>query len=286
MDDPRGLILVEANWQASPLIALLQKTPSIRELVELRLVGTGEERDRLLFSDGPDSRRLAGFWQQVTDFWIAERWEAPVRLPDGIAMTRFPYLGGDCFWPLLGSDPRNRPEALYPDGRYRLSDRFAAELSGSTADDDALYDTYLARSAEGLADLEARWQHEMAVATGRDALCEVRFAPTLESAFRDTRLFHAPGSPNGPAYEVLALGLAARLEALLDRERDSLVDAVRVHARGFQGISQYQYPVHPVVAERLELRWASPGTAFRVGKNRWTHREATVRAIRWLDWTP
>ena len=283
--EERRLVLVEANWQANPLIALLQKTPALGALVELRPVQDQEERDRLLCSDGSDRRRLIGFWQQVTDFWIAERWIAPP-LPDGVPMTRFPYLEGNCFWPLAGTDPRNRPEAMYPEGRYRYSDRFAAELAGRDADDDELYGAYLDTSAAGLDALDAQLTHELDIASRRDAMCDVRIAAFLAGSHAGIKLFHAPGSPTGATYEALAAGLAAGLEAALGVAAGSLVEAVRVQARGFQGIAQFQFPVHPAVAARLQLGWSSPSVPVRYGKNLWTHRQATTRAIRWVDWVP
>lgn len=283
----RRLVLIEANWQAKPLITLLETTPAVGRTVEFRHVEQRHELDALLASGDPDLSRLVEVWQQVTDFWKPELWGRPAGLPGHARLVRFPVFDGHCFWPLAGSDPRNRSEPpFYPDGRYRFSDRIASTLAEHPGNDEALYDAYLQQSGEALGDPDTWLIAEIARMAGRDALCDAAFTLFFLQNYRRTRLFHAPGAPAGPVYRWLGVRLAERLASCIDADPPTLGAAVSRQALGLQGIAQFQYPVHPLVAGRLGLDWAPDGSRARFGKNAWDHRAAILRAIRWQAWAP
>ena len=173
-DLARPLVLMHANWQATPLATLLRKTPMLARAVEINPFDGHEPLEQILRSDRVDRTRLVAVWQQVTTFWLREEWEVPVDLPAGVELVRFPYLEARGVWPLAGSDPRNRPEDLYPDGRYGFSDHHAAALSDGGGSDDDLYASYLARSQAALPDLDAALIADLAMMAPRDALCDIR----------------------------------------------------------------------------------------------------------------
>ncbi len=282
----RPLVLVHANWQAAPLVTLLQRTPMLAGCVEIRLFDDHEPLGQILHSDRVDHGRLVAVWQQVTSFWLREAWVVPSGLASGVELVRFPYLEASCLWPLAGSDPRNQPEALYPDGRYRFSDRCAAALSQCGGSDDELYRAYLARSQAELPDLDAALIADLAMMATRDAICDIRFTLFFIDGFRRDKLLHAPASPAGAAYRWLAMRLAERLASRLGLDPAAAAAAVARHAHGLNGISQHQYPVHPDVAAHFGLEWCASETGFRFGGSLWTHREAVVRSIRWQEWAP
>ena len=283
----RPLVVIEADWQAKPLVTLLQTTPAVSRAVEFRQVEQRAGLDALLAGDGPARSRLVEVWQQVTDFWRPELWEPPPALPQGARLVRFPVLDGHCFWPLAGSDPRNASEPpCYPDGRYRFSDAVAAGLAEHPGDDATLYAAYLEQSSAAIGSMETRLIADIARMAGRDARCDVAFTLFFVQNYRRLRLFHAPGAPAGPVYRWLAMRLVEQLAPRLGADAATLGAAVARQALGLQGIAQFQYPVHPVVASELELDWAPPGSRTRFGKNDWDHRTATLRAIRWQPWTP
>ncbi len=284
---PRRLVLIEANWQAKPLVTLLQTTPAVSRAVEFRQVEQRAELDALLARDEPGRSRLMEVWQQVTDFWKPELWESRPALPDGARLVRFPVFDGHCFWPLAGSDPRNRSEPpFYPDGRYRFSDKVAARLADHPGDDAALYETYLRQSAAAIGDADTRLIAEIARMAGRDALCDIAFTLFFLENYRRLRLFHAPGAPAGPVYRWLGMRLIESMAPRIGADAATLGAAVARQALGLQGIAQFQCPVHPLVANDLALSWALPETRTRFGKNEWSHRTAMLRAIRWQGWTP
>ncbi len=285
-DPARPLLLVHANWQATPLVMLLRKTPMLARAVEIRLFDGHEPLEQILRSGRVDLTRLVAVWQQVTTFWLREEWAMPVELPDGVELVRFPYLEARCVWPLAGSDPRNRPEDLYPDGRYGFSDRHAAALSDSGGSDDELYGAYLARSQAALPDLDAALIADLAMMATRDALCDVRFTLFFIDGFRRGKLLHAPASPTGASYRWLAERLAERLAPRAGLDPAAAAAAVARQAHGLQGISQHQFPVHPGVATHFGLDWCDAATAYGCGGSWWTLREGCGRPSRGLDGAP
>ena len=282
----KPLVLVHANWQATPLVMLLRKTPMLAHAVEIRLFDDHEPLEQILRSDRVDRTRLVAVWQQVIAFWLREEWATPIDLPDSVELVRFPYLEARCFWPLAGSDPRNQPEDLYPHGRYGFSDRHAAALSESDGSDDELYAEYLARSQAAPQDLDAALIADLAMMATRDALCDIPFTLFFIDGFRREKLLHASASPTGASYRWLAMRLAERLAPRAGLDRAAAAAAVARQAYGLDGISQHQFPVHPGVVGHFGLNWCAPETAFRFGGSLWTHRDGIVRSIRWLDWAP
>ena len=282
----KPLVLVHANWQARPFVMLLQKTPAVARSVEIRLVDDHEPLDHILVSNALDRVHVVAVWQQVTTYWDKLQWGMPAHLPKGAELVRFPYLEGRCFWPLAGSDPRNVPEDLYPEGRYLFSDRCAAALADTAGSDDVLYERYLALSATEPAHLDAALIADLAMMATRDALCDIRFTLFFLERFRHTKLLHAPASPTGTSYQWLAMQLAERLAPRLGDDPAAVAAAVARQAHGLEGIAQHQFPVHPQVAAHLGLLWATPDGGYRFGNYLWSHREAILRSVHWLDWTP
>lgn len=283
----RPLILIDANWQAKPLIKLLETTPSIGDAVEFRLFEQREALVEFLSSCDDALPRVVDIWLQVTDFWRQELRERPLGLKSHIGVVRFPLFECPCFWPLAGTDPRNNHNPpFYPDGRYPFSDRICAALAGHAGDDNDLYERYLERSGSELADLDKRLTDQIALLARRDELCDVPAALFFLNNYRKTKLLYSPSGPTGAFYAWLGAELAERLALRTDHDPAMFGAAVRRHAAGLQGIGQFRYPVHPLVAERFDLGWASPDAGFRFGKNLWTHRQAIEKSIRWDAWTP
>lgn len=282
------LVLIEANWQSRPLVQLLQATVPLATAVEFRRFDQRHVLTEFLGSSDPDLARVVVVWQQVTDFWKHELWQRPVGLAPHVPIVRFPLLDGRCFWPLSGTDPRRGSEPpFYHDGRYPFSDRIVAGLvQTDDGDDEALYRRYLDQSIAAFGDLDALLIAEIASTAARDALCDVRVTLPFIQRYRSERLFHTPSAPGGMLYGLLALGLVERLAPLIGADPAGLRLAVERQAAGLRGVGHLQHPVHPEVARRFGLEWAPPGHKARFGKNRWDHRTAILRAVRWLPWTP
>ncbi|NPD65828.1 hypothetical protein HN018_14920 [Lichenicola cladoniae] len=282
----RPLILIDANWQAKPLVALLETTRLIADTVEFRHFEQRNALTDFLRSCDATLSQVVAVWQQVTDFWKPELWEPLPGLQSHIAVVRFPLFECPCFWPLAGTDPRNhRAPPFYPDGRYPFSDRICASLADAD-DRSGLYDRYLEGSIPELDDLDKRLTDQIVSLARRDELCDVPISLFFLNNYRKTKLFHTPSAPAGAFYGWIGARLAERLAVCLGHDPALFGAAVTQHAIGLQGVGQFRYAVHPVVAEQFGLAWAAPNSAFRFGKNLWTHRDAIERAIRWDAWTP
>lgn len=286
-DGVRPLVLVDANWQAKPLITLLETTPAVGKSIAFKHFEQPQALDAFLGSGDPALAGVVLVLQQVTDYWKQELWQPLRGMPEQAVLVRFPLFDGYCFWPLASTDPRNRNELpLYAEGRYRFSDRIVAGLADRADNEDHVYASYLADSLQAFGDLDRRLIAEIATIAGRDALCDIAFTLFFLAHYRETRLFHAPAAPAGPVYGWLGAQVAARLARWTGHDPASLAAAVERHAAGLQGVAQFQFPVHPGIASHYHLAWAPPDGRTRFGKNDWTHRAAIRQAIGWLPWTP
>ena len=231
---------------------------------------------------GPDFMAdVVMLWEQVeTGEASRHRTALYERLPKGCPVVKFPPLSATCLWPFAGNDPRR---AIDPD-RYPWPDSIAAALATQNLPDDELFDAYLRITTEKMPDLNRRLRMDVARWKASDAASDVHMSEWVERTFRSTNLFHTSGHITGPAIAHLmkqVLSRSAALGASLIRAAAAETDALleRHAGQDFESV-----PIHPLVAERLELRFFDPGATYRWHAHAWTFRQYILHYIRWSDY--
>ncbi|UPG72585.1 hypothetical protein MVG78_19275 [Roseomonas gilardii subsp. gilardii] len=274
-------LLIAGNHQARQIARNLGRLRSLSGRLALRHVGEGDDLASILAEAGEEGP--VALWSQASGQGAGEAGRLAERL-------RFPVLRGHLHWPLLAPDPRNRPERLWPGGRYggalytdRIAAGLAAEAPGLTDGD--LYRRYLAVSCEAL-DIAGDW-----AASGFSAWeqaetdCEIRVAAEMRAMMRRAPLFNTPNDPAGAPFHFVTEALLRRTSLLDASAREAALEEYRQASRGWLGLScTHQTPLHPEVARRLGLDWCDGDTRFAWFGNRWTFREYMLRYIRWQPW--
>jgi Polysaccharide biosynthesis enzyme WcbI len=220
-------------------------------------------------------------WEQVETGGLSSNRAALHQLiPRNVPVVRFPPLSVTCLWPFAGNDPR---VALDP-YRYPWPDSVAAVLSTDNLSDDELFEKYCRITAERMPDLDRRLRLDIARWRAADAIADVPLADWVEETFRSVRLFYTSGHITARAVSFLMRQLLARTSILspaLAREAISEVDILLRHHTGqdFESV-----PIHPLVAERLHLRFHDPDATYRWHAHEWTFRQYILHYIRWTDY--
>lgn len=288
-------LLIAGNHQARQIARNLARLPSLSGRLVPRHVGEGEDPAAVLAAAGEEGP--VALWSQSAPSSSANGPPALAAAsldavsPGALAeRLRFPALQGHLHWPLLAPDPRNRPERLWPGGRYGgtlYTDRIAAGLAAEAPGlaDGALYRRYLAASCEAL-DIAGDWATPgFAAWEQAEAGCEIRVAAEMRAVMRHAPLFNAPNDPTGAPFHLVTEALLRRTSLLSAAVREAALEEYRQASRGWLGLAgTRQTPLHPEVARRLGLGWCDGDTRFAWFGNRWTFREYMLRYIRWQPW--
>jgi hypothetical protein len=242
----------------------------------------------LLTEDDWETTYHAGFMADVATVWeqvetgpiSANRAALHERLPKGCKVVKFPPFTATCLWPFAGNDPRIAADPF----RYPWPDSVAAVLANENLPDDELFARYMQVTTERMPDLNRRLRMDIARWKASDALADVPLADWVERTFRSVNLFHTSGHISAPATGHLMKGLLSRTEILspsLLRAANTEVDILlRYHAgQDFESV-----PVHPMVAERLNLRFYDPASTYRWHGHRWTFKQYILHYIRWTNY--
>lgn len=220
-------------------------------------------------------------WEQVeTGGMSANRAAFHERVPKHIPIVTFPPFSAACLWPFAGNDPRI---AADPE-RYPWPDSIAAVLAIEPLPDDELFAKYMRVTTERMPDLDRRLRLDVARWKASDAIADVRLADWVETTFRSVNLFHTSGHITAPAVSFLMKQLLSRtgiLPPALARAAMAEVDGLlhRHTGQDFECV-----PIHPLVAERLKLRFYDPDATYRWHMHEWTFRQYILHYIRWSDY--
>ena len=275
-------ILLYGNCQAQDIATIASAIPCLQGRVTFKsiawYVGAGPDWDA---AHGPDFMRdIGAVWEQVESGPIAEHRTALHRhLPAGCQIVRFPPLTMTALWPFVGSDPRQ-----ISSNRYFWTDSVAAALANSNLPDDELFATYMRLSTERMPDLERRLRLDLVRWRATDALSDIRLADYVLEHFRTTRLFYTMAHVSAvPLRHVLRslIDLTDVINPSLAWEAKLEVDVILRHHRGqdFEMV-----PLHPIVAERLNLAYYDPDERHRYYGHAWTHKEYILNYIRWASY--
>lgn len=186
-------------------------------------------------------------------------------LHENVFERTFPSVDLQLLWPFNCPNPYSTPEPpVFPFGRFPYGDRviLKAVERGLSADD--ILEYYLERWDEYRIDLDRLLKMEAARIAARDQKCDVKMGDYMLANFRRQRLFWAVNHPTpAPLAELLE-----RLLSATERVQPALADADVANtlasnfgSRGPLGV--VEIPIHPKVAEHLELEWYDPNACYQ-----------------------
>jgi hypothetical protein len=276
-------ILIFANCQGEELLHVGSRLPSLAgclafKWIPLHLVTQEDWATRY----GADFMSdVAVLWEQVeTGPPSAARQALQARLPEALPVVRFPPFSALCLWPFAGSDPRL---ATDPE-RYPWPDSVAATLAPLDLPDDRLFSEYMRITSERMPDLERRLRLDLTRWRAADAIADIQVADWVERQFREIRLFHTAGHVTAAPTAFMLKQLLARTELVPQVDLARLYGEVDQLLRHHQGQDFESVPLHPLVAERLRLRFFEPDARYRWHAHEWTLREYILHYTRWTPY--
>lgn len=224
---------------------------------------------------------VAAVWEQVeTGAPSPNRTMLHERLPKDCPVVRFPPFSATCLWPFAGNDPRIASD---PD-RYPWPDSVAAVLANEDLTDDAMIEKYMRVTTERMPDLDRRLRMDTARWKASDAAADIPLADWVEKTFRTVNLFYTSGHISAPAVAYLMKQLIGRTPVLQPALARAATAEVGILLRHHSGQDFESVPIHPLVAERLGLRFFRPDATYRWHAHRWNMRQYLVHYIRWTDY--
>jgi hypothetical protein len=188
-------------------------------------------------------------------------------------------LSALCIWPFAGNDPRL---AADPD-RYHWSDSIAAALASENLPHEAAFERYMQISTERMPDLERRLRLDVGRWQATDALSDFKLSEWVQQKFRTTKLFHTMGHLTAEPTRYIFPQLVQRTSAVAHRTSQSQRE-IDLLLRYNEGQDHETVPVHPLVAQRLQLRYFDPDARYRWHAHDWTFKEYIIRYINWATY--
>lgn len=279
-NDARPVILIYGNCQAQFLHLLVTQSPSLCSRFEFVLASALVEPGNATPTVPEEAGRAALYWEQyVQQPALAYRNELRACVPGNCAVVRYPAVGLNAFWPFFVKDARNTPEPGYPWGRYPAGDRLAIEVGELGLPPERAYERYMQLSREQMPDVRKLLARERDVFIQRDAESDVKMTDFVFERLQSTYQFWTRVHLAVPVFAELLSRLLERSKPVIgdigDAARAELKDA---YAR-FPGQGDFQHPIHPMVAEQLELKFAGERTKYRWFGESWTFQEHMTRYL-------
>lgn len=201
------------------------------------------------------------------------------RLPPGVPVVTFPSFVMLSPWPFECVETRpNPPEPGRPWGRYPLGDMIGLELARAGLQGPLAVAAYLDLSTLKLPDMKVRLQRDLDRMRNYDRHCDVQLADYVESNFRREHLFWTNGHVSGAGMHALVDRVAQAVRPYLGgtAERAKVCLAgLREHG----GLGTHQLPIHPIVADALQLEFWQADMTYRWDTEHWTFFEYIQRYI-------
>lgn len=207
------------------------------------------------------------------------------RLPANCPVIRYPSFALLSAWPFECVEPRERHDPAYPVWkRYPLGDLIGLQIAQSGLTGPMAVAAYLDLSCRKMPDLRVRLQRDIDRMRHYDAHSDVQLTDYVLDRFRDEHLFWTSGHLSAPAMAELTRRVAEQARSMLGGTAER-ADVCLAAASHFEGMGAQQNPIHPMVAEALELRFWQPDMAYRWHTQRWTFYEYIQRYIEYdTDW--
>ena len=220
-------------------------------------------------SISPKAGRALLIWEQHDQRAnLPLRDEVRKRIPAACPVIRYPAVGMNAFWPFRTKDPRNAPEPGFPWGRYPIGDRVALKVAEAGLPGPRAFARYMELSRSAMPDVPHLLALERSVYAQRDATCDIVMSDFVFANVYDVHQFWTHGH--------LAIRvLSELLRRLLERSRDVLGDldeTARAELEAFptifSGQGDAQLSLHPLVIERLGLRFVDKKLSLRLVRER------------------
>lgn len=256
-------LLVYGNCQAEALFNLMQKDALVSSLFRVLYYPSFEAPGGTRVPLSPDDlSRCALFFSQHDP----EPFPYADQLPENCLIVHFPSVDFNLLWPFNCINPYNKPEfPQFPWGRFPYGDRVILECvkSGMAAGD--ILEYYLTGWEQYKPDLKRLARLEEGRLISRDGHCEVQMAQWVLERFRRERLFWTVNHPTQMLLCEVLQGLfraAAGLEPAL--QNADIRKTSQVYFPAGEQLSIANIPIHPALAEELQLEWYDPGQTFKV----------------------
>ena len=278
MSAEKRVIAIYGDCQAQVLHLFASAMPSLSERFTFALITNHADPGETLPPVPPEAAHAVMLWEQYNEFAdAAARDAARALLPHDCAVVRFPAMLMNAFWPFRARDTRNVAEPGFPWGRYPLGDRIAEEIAALALAPQEALAAYLERSVEQMPDLASIVAFEKRVTMERDRSCDVKMAEFLFEHLRAAYQFWSHGNVSTFVYAELFRRLFACGRDVLGEMPPTLGDELEHVSAAHPPL--FQIPIHPVVIERLGLRFATPATRYRYFGHEWTFEEYMTRYI-------
>lgn len=252
-------LIFYGNCQANALSLLLSSDVAIKDAFSIHYLASFD--DRIPGTSDIDPAVVASasvLFEQFDPIRFPHR----ELLPSNCRTITFPSVDFNLLWPLAGRNIFNDPPTparLW--GTFPYGDRLIVEaVKKGLAAEDILTD-YELTASERLPNLDRFAELEWARLAARDAKCDVKMAPYVESHFRSTNLFWCLNHPTLEALRELCVRLLSAADSggvtipsmMLDQSLGALPP------QGPLGI--LRVPIHPAVAKHFQLTWTPDAEA-------------------------
>jgi len=209
--------------------------------------------------------------------WLALR----ARLPASCPVLTFPSYLMASLWPFECPEPRGQSEPGYVWKRY-AGDMIGLQIASAGLTGPLAVAAYLDLSVRKMPNLKVRLERDLNRMRRHDSQCDVQLADFVENRFRHEHLFWTNGHMSEAAVVELARRVAAVTRPVLGGTEQR---AEKCLAMGFGGMGAIQLPIHPIVAESLDLRFWQPDMTYRWYSQHWTFFEYIEHYIGYdTDW--
>lgn len=275
-------LLVYSNCQGDYIAKLLSRIEAVRQHVSIKylFIHSLEEPGQGWDTYPADYLSDVSYvWEQVSDAFPTVRAELHRRLPAGARLVRFPAFTAGMIWPFAGPDPRPSNRRLYMYGDS-VAARIGMQFARTRVTDDDIFAAYMDLSSKKMPDLDRRLELETWAWQKRDLESDIVLTDYLLNNFQDLQLFYEPAriTHHLLRYTTLAL-ISETFDSRCSNHADIMAAATYL-LRDHQGYDTISLPVHPLVAERLKLRWYDPDATYRWFMHDWTFRDWVVRCAR------
>jgi hypothetical protein len=174
-------------------------------------------------------------------------------------VVKFPFVHFAALWPFDGHQNGNddvviaKQERTPPSMRFAFNDSLLARLRTEEPDPEKRFLTYRDLSHQRSLNIKRYFEMEKLRLRSQDARHNSAIGEFIIQNFQDRPLFHAITHPNAElTFQLLqSICRSANLTSIPS------IQNVRVDTGG------YEVPLHPRVADELDIRWVTPETRYR-----------------------
>ncbi|HEY0797970.1 MAG TPA: WcbI family polysaccharide biosynthesis putative acetyltransferase, partial [Candidatus Baltobacteraceae bacterium] len=191
-------------------------------------------------------------------------------------VIRFPSLVLMTLWPFACVDRRPRAN---PSERYPWGDSVAIEVASMGLPRAEIFQRYMDVSAAKMPDLDKLLTYDREVMKRCEKVCDVNMADVIFARMRTQHLFWTWRYVSGILMRELILRLVEHGQDVfgdLDATSEMHVNTACMME---QAQTDAQFPIHPLVAERLGLTYIDAAVTYRWFGHRWTFEEYMTRYI-------